>query len=262
MGTRCGRTAPPRNGCCAATPTTSRRAPRAAPGWSSTCCTASCSGTCRSCSPASSWDGCWAGSRTSPGCRWSTRRRRSCWCRCTGWGSSCSPPSRWWPAHGGATGARACAATARARWRSGRRCASASPGSRWWCWPCRGSPRSTARAPARCSAGSPTSRCPRSRPRAVGCCSRWRSPGSRCRWPAVRGRGGWVFALAVLASGALLGVPLLASLEYATRVGISGWDVVAVAVAAAIVRSWRSRCTTAATRCTCFTASASTARSP
>ena len=53
---------------------------------------------------------------------------------------------------------------------------------------------------------------------------------------ARRPRARWVvFAAAVLASGALLGVPLLASLEYATRVGISGWDVVGVVAAAAVV---------------------------
>ena len=57
---------------------------------------------------------------------------------------------------------------------------------------------------------------------------------------ARRPRARWVvFAAAVIASGALLGVPLLASLEYATRVGISGWDVVGV-VAAAICDSGSS----------------------
>jgi len=53
---------------------------------------------------------------------------------------------------------------------------------------------------------------------------------------AGRPRARWVvFATAVLASAALLGVPLLASLEYATRVGISGWDVALVVAAAAVV---------------------------
>ncbi len=53
---------------------------------------------------------------------------------------------------------------------------------------------------------------------------------------ARRPRARWlVFVFAVLASGALLGVPLLASLEYAIRLGITGWGVVSVVAAAAVV---------------------------
>ena len=149
-----------------------------------------------------------AGLARAPGraCRCSTRRRRWCWCRCTGWGSSCSPRSRWWPAPGGATGTRASAATARARWRRPRRCASGWPGSRSWCWPCRGSRRSTGRAPAR-SLGAASADEPLTQIAAAGS---WLLLALALGGVAValarRPRARWlVFVLAVLASGAPVG---------------------------------------------------------
>ena len=105
-----------------------------------------------------------AGLARAPGraCRWRTRRRRSCWCRSYGVGDL-----RAGRRGGGGPRPLARRAQGRARLRRelagerGRRCASGSPGSRWGCWRCPGSPRSTARAPARCSTASG---CPSTQP--------------------------------------------------------------------------------------------------